>query len=102
MHKLHMDDFRLNIRRTIKHYRKRSGLSQAALGRMLGVSAQQIQKYESGKDRISAEKFMAICFFTENMCDKQEDNMDILICDRVLLSLLKQRLTRSQGLNFSR
>jgi transcriptional regulator with XRE-family HTH domain len=34
--------------------RRELGLSQAALGEKLGVSFQQVQKYESGKNRVSA------------------------------------------------
>ena len=34
--------------------RKELGLSQAAVGEMLGVTFQQIQKYENGINRISA------------------------------------------------
>jgi transcriptional regulator with XRE-family HTH domain len=34
--------------------RKELGLSQAALGEKLGVTFQQIQKYEKGKNRVSA------------------------------------------------
>ncbi|RYG13303.1 MAG: helix-turn-helix domain-containing protein [Caulobacteraceae bacterium] len=32
------------------------GLSQTALGEMVGVSCQQLQKYEGGKNRISAAR----------------------------------------------
>jgi ribosome-binding protein aMBF1 (putative translation factor) len=34
--------------------RREAGLSQGALGEKLGVSFQQVQKYENGGDRISA------------------------------------------------
>ena len=37
------------------------GLSQAALGDKLGVSFQQIQKYESGVNRVSAARLFDIC-----------------------------------------
>ncbi|CAK02213.1 transcriptional regulator [Bartonella tribocorum CIP 105476] len=36
------------------------GLSQKALGNFLGVSFQQIQKYEKGANRISAKCFLEI------------------------------------------
>jgi transcriptional regulator with XRE-family HTH domain len=42
----------LNIRR----YRERRGVSQQALGQSIGVSFQQIQKYESGRNRIAASR----------------------------------------------
>jgi transcriptional regulator with XRE-family HTH domain len=37
------------------------GLSQAALGEKLGVSFQQVQKYESGANRVSAARLFEIC-----------------------------------------
>lgn len=39
---------------TLQQLRQSRGLNQSELGRRLGVSLQQVQKYESGKDRMSA------------------------------------------------
>jgi len=36
-------------------------ISQVQLGKKLGVSFQQIQKYESGKNRVSAARLFEIC-----------------------------------------
>jgi transcriptional regulator with XRE-family HTH domain len=36
-------------------------MSQADLGKKLGVTFQQIQKYESGRNRISAARLYAVC-----------------------------------------
>jgi transcriptional regulator with XRE-family HTH domain len=36
-------------------------MSQERLGQELGVSFQQIQKYESGKNRVSAARLFVIC-----------------------------------------
>jgi len=36
-------------------------MSQAELGMQLGISFQQIQKYESGKNRVSAGRLLDIC-----------------------------------------
>jgi transcriptional regulator with XRE-family HTH domain len=36
-------------------------ISQEQLGRKLGVSFQQIQKYENGKNRVSAARLFVIC-----------------------------------------
>jgi transcriptional regulator with XRE-family HTH domain len=36
-------------------------ISQASLGKALGVSLQQIQKYERGQDRVSAARLFDIC-----------------------------------------
>lgn len=45
---------RLRIRR------KRIGLSQAKLGAMLGISSQQIQKYEDGVNRVSLSRLVFV------------------------------------------
>jgi transcriptional regulator with XRE-family HTH domain len=36
-------------------------ISQASLSKVLGVSLQQIQKYESGQNRVSAARLFDIC-----------------------------------------
>lgn len=36
-------------------------ISQVELGKRLGVSFQQIQKYESGRNRVSAGRLFDIC-----------------------------------------
>lgn len=40
--------------------RKAQGMSQTALGHALGVSFQQVQKYEKGRNRIGAGRLQAI------------------------------------------
>ena len=40
----------------IRSVRMDQGMSQTALGRALGITFQQVQKYESGANRISAGK----------------------------------------------
>jgi transcriptional regulator with XRE-family HTH domain len=37
------------------------GLSQRALGQKLGVTFQQVQKYKSGENRVSAARLFEIC-----------------------------------------
>ena len=44
----------------IKIYRHNKGLSQEALGKSIGVTFQQIQKYESGKNSLNAERLVDI------------------------------------------
>lgn len=48
------------IGRRVRRKRLESGLTQAALGNSLGVSTQQIQKYETGQNRISAARLIDI------------------------------------------
>jgi transcriptional regulator with XRE-family HTH domain len=45
----------------IRSRRQAIEMSQVHLGQELGVSFQQIQKYESGKNRMSAARLFEIC-----------------------------------------
>jgi transcriptional regulator with XRE-family HTH domain len=45
----------------MRERRSELGLSQMALGEQLGVSFQQVQKYESGVNRVSAARLFEIC-----------------------------------------
>lgn len=44
----------------IRYYRELSGFSQKNLADHLGISFQQIQKYENGTDRVSAVRLWEI------------------------------------------
>src|SRR5262249_30945554 len=48
------------VGRTIRALRLSKGASQGALGRRLGVSFQQIQKYENGTNRVGAGRLAQI------------------------------------------
>lgn len=48
------------VGRNLKKYRIRFGFSQAEIAAVLGVSIQQIQKYEKGINRISSGKLYKI------------------------------------------
>ncbi len=50
----------ISIGKRIRHRRISMGLSQKALGNTLGVSFQQIQKYEKGLNRVSAKCLLEI------------------------------------------
>jgi len=45
----------------IRSRRRALGLSQASLGRAVGLTFQQIQKYERGVNRVSVSTLTAIC-----------------------------------------
>ncbi|MEM9523708.1 MAG: helix-turn-helix transcriptional regulator [Pseudomonadota bacterium] len=58
----------------IREFRRLRGISQAELGKRIGVSFQQIQKYETGLNRVGASRLWRIsqvletrieCFFEE-------------------------------------
>jgi transcriptional regulator with XRE-family HTH domain len=44
----------------IRRYRKGRKMSQAQLGKKLGVTFQQVQKYENGKNRVGASRLQMI------------------------------------------
>lgn len=48
------------IGKLIKRFRQQKGLSQMGLTELIGVSYQQVQKYESGKSSISIERLIDI------------------------------------------
>ena len=67
----------------VRNLRERSGISQAAMARRLGVSFQQLQKYESGKNRISAGRLKMVAelldlpmdsFFLGEYTEKEAEN----------------------------
>jgi transcriptional regulator with XRE-family HTH domain len=76
------------IGRRLRQARLACGLSQDALGKMLGVTYQQVQKYETGANRIGGSRLWDLCrvldvpvgFFFEGLpssegaaCDHGED-----------------------------
>jgi len=51
------------IGKNLREIRKSYGYSQTALGKYIGVTPQQIQKYENGQNRLPAEKLHHLhCF----------------------------------------
>jgi transcriptional regulator with XRE-family HTH domain len=49
-----IDPIDIHVGRVLRAKREERGLSQGALARAGGVSFQQVQKYEKGKNRLSA------------------------------------------------
>lgn len=47
----------------IRFYRKKLGFSQETLAKMLNISAQQLQKYEKGVNRVSASRLFILSKF---------------------------------------
>ena len=55
-----MTDIDTEVGRRIRERRVALGMSQTELGRIAGVKFQQIQKYETGQNRVSASRLWAI------------------------------------------
>lgn len=50
------------IGKRIRVYRRKNDLSQRDVGDYLGVTFQQVQKWERGTNRISAARLRMLCF----------------------------------------
>ena len=76
----HATDRHLGAR--VRFARIEKKISQTLLGEQLGISFQQVQKYELGKDRISASQLLNIArvldkdisFFFEDLAAEAEDS----------------------------
>jgi transcriptional regulator with XRE-family HTH domain len=87
--KNHAVDRHLGARVRFARIEKR--ISQGALGEQLGISFQQVQKYELGKDRISASQLMNIArilekdisFFFEDITPEGETSGGMELADIV-------------------
>jgi transcriptional regulator with XRE-family HTH domain len=51
----------LHVGERVRMYRVKAGISQTALGQHLGITFQQVQKYEKGANRIGASRLHQIC-----------------------------------------
>lgn len=91
---MHSDQIRNNheIGATIRKRRRELNFSQEKLAEILCVSTQQVQRYESGKDRVAVEKLQVIAiafsvpisyFFSHGMSEElmhvDEHERDLLI-----------------------
>jgi transcriptional regulator with XRE-family HTH domain len=52
------DPIDISVGAKLAEYRKRRGLTQSDLSKQVGLTFQQIQKYEKGNNRISAGKLL--------------------------------------------
>lgn len=59
--------------RRLKEIREQRGVTQEALSKYLGVTFQQVQKYESGADRISLPKLVMICIALAATHEQREE-----------------------------
>ena len=88
-----------HIGKRIKISRRAAGLTQMKLAEKLGMTFQQIQKYEMGKNRVSSAVLwqisnifgVSIEFFFEglNSVDKAENNLDEMLHTNESISLIR-------------
>lgn len=69
---MEQNEIRIIIGRNIRHRRQLAGLSQAAVGHHLGITFQQVQKYENGANGISCDKLIKLaalfCCTVNDLC----------------------------------
>ena len=53
--------FNHTLGKNIKYLRKQKGFNQTRIGKVIGTSFQQVQKYEKGQNGLSAEKLILFC-----------------------------------------
>ena len=58
---LHQNPIDIHLARKLRFTRITCGVTQKELGELVGVSFQQIQKYETGSNKISASRLYEIC-----------------------------------------
>ena len=109
-----MNEIDRHVGRRIRAYRLMAGVSQVELGEAIGVSFQQVQKYETGQNRISASRLcqVAACLsvpvreFFEGIvllpdgpkCGDEDEETRALLSDEQALAMLRKtaRLHPSQ------
>lgn len=93
----------LHVGARVKVRRIELGMSQDSLGGKLGVSFQQVQKYERGDDRIAASKLhrlsvsldVPVSYFFEGLTQGGTSNRPIRIADQFLSTREGQKLAES-------
>ena len=76
----------IHVGRKVREARATKGMSQEQLGKMIGVSFQQVQKYEKGTNRIGSSRLWDIAvaldtpiiYFFDGIEDKTEINNKVL------------------------
>lgn len=83
------------IGRKIRFFRQNAGLSQEQLAEMVGLSFQQIQKYESGQSTININKLQQIAhslklFVTDFFDEKPVDKIILNPQEEELIKIFRQ------------
>lgn len=89
----------VHVGKRIRHRRWMIGMTQQQLAERVGIKFQQIQKYETGMNRVSASRLwdiahamdVTISFFFEGLSDQQTDGVieGDVIADKEALQLVR-------------
>lgn len=82
------------IGKILRKFRTLNGISQDTLASAIGITFQQVQKYERGNNRISASKLLHISIFLEvdiksfygGLLDNKKSNMDDLDMETIKIA----------------
>lgn len=94
-----------SVGQRLREARLLAGLSQAQLGARVGVSFQAVQKYESGENRLSASRLLAVAeflgrpvsfFFNEFAPDVRAANHDGLTTKEIKLLRYYRGITQEE------
>jgi transcriptional regulator with XRE-family HTH domain len=73
----------------LKQLRQRAGISQEKLAELVGVSTNQLQKYESGKNMMNTEKLQlaasSLSVPVQELFTTGEDVLPLAVSERLLL-----------------
>ena len=73
----------------LRHYRQKAGWSQERLSEQIGVSPQQLQKYETGKNMLNSEKLQlvakALSIPVQALFTDLNTNMPVGVSEQLLL-----------------
>ena len=92
--KHHVD---VHVGKRIRHRRWTLGTTQQQLADKVGIKFQQIQKYETGMNRVSASRLwdiahamdVPVSFFFEGLGDQADDAVVDLLADKEALQLVR-------------
>ena len=87
----------VHVGKRIRHRRWMVGMTQQQLAQRVGIKFQQIQKYETGMNRVSASRLwdiaksmdVPVSFFFEGLTDTDTDRKDDLMSDKEAMELLR-------------
>lgn len=90
----------VHVGKRIRHRRWMIGMTQQQLAERVGIKFQQIQKYETGMNRVSASRLwdiaqvvdVPVSFFFEGLTEGQTDKQDVegdILADKEALQLVR-------------
>ena len=87
----------IHVGKRIRHRRWAIGMTQQQLAEAVGIKFQQVQKYETGANRVSASRLwdiartlgVTVAFFFEGLDAPHDDTMQDILSDKEALDLLR-------------